>query len=120
MAPSRIDDDNIASSAVPAYYSNTLRQKYRLHELDSTLAQNQHDPPTKWHPDYKTFEARSIARLKAGGLETSLPTSFPQVLRGDSVWHAGQFVDPGQYIHHLEDDEIKEVQEALRTFKCTL
>lgn len=47
----------------------------------------------------------------------SLPNGFPAVLSSPLAWTGQQFARQSDYIHHLDADEIREIDAALKYFK---
>lgn len=48
----------------------------------------------------------------------SLPNGFPAVLSSPLAWTGQQFARQSDYIHHLDADEIREIDAALKYFKA--
>lgn len=48
---------------------------------------------------------------------SSLPKDFPSVLSSPLAWTGQQFAHQSDYIHHLDPDEIREIDAALKHFK---
>ncbi|KAK3174876.1 hypothetical protein OEA41_002122 [Lepraria neglecta] len=67
--------------------------------------------------DENKYDARSQARIRAGGLETSLPIGWPNALDKRLVWTGADLEDEGQYVLSLGDAEKAELVAALRHFK---
>jgi hypothetical protein len=50
-----------------------------------------------------------------------VPKGFPRNLSGPLIWEGKDFVsDPDQYVYHLGDDEIAEIDSAIAYFKGNL
>lgn len=48
---------------------------------------------------------------------SSLPNGFPSVLDSPLAWTGQQLACQSDYIHHLSEDEIQEIEAALQHFK---
>lgn len=48
---------------------------------------------------------------------SSLPTGFPSVLASPLAWTGQQFARQSDYIYHLDVEEVREIEAALKHFK---
>jgi hypothetical protein len=92
---------------------NTFYKPCKLSNLDDTPR-----PDIKWNPSYQTFLKR-VERLAllAGDRATSLPKGFPASEDSARVWSGSQFENPSSYILELGEDDIKEIENGLASFK---
>ena len=67
--------------------------------------------------DERKYLERSEARLRAGGLPTTVPRGWPEALHGPLVWTGADFPDESVFIYHLTAQDKEEIAAALRHFK---
>jgi hypothetical protein len=104
-----------------AYYSPAIQEKYST-QLDTNLPVP--IPGTKWADigyafDERKFVERTQTRLRAGGLPTTVPRSWPEALHGPLVWTGSDFPDESAFVYHLTDEDKVEIGDALAYFKST-
>jgi hypothetical protein len=106
------------SPEILPFYPRSLCQRYRADQLNVSVTKEVLDPARiGWQPDYETYLAREAARLRVGGLSTSLPDGFPREMRGDLVWSGTCYIEEIQYTFQLQDFQRAEVEQALKHFK---
>lgn len=104
-------------NAVP-YYSQGLREKYRIGEAQLLLSQStQAFPDISWMPDLEKYLARSSATIRAGVLEKEVPQGWPNFLDSPLAWTGNDFENEDAYIHHLTDEEMADIDKAMVHFK---
>lgn len=109
-----------SQNAVP-YYSQGLREKYRIGEIQpSPLQKTQASPDISWMPDLEKYLARTSATIRAGGLEKEVPPGWPKHLNSPLAWSGNDFENEDAYIHLLTDEEKAEIDNALIQFKGRL
>jgi hypothetical protein len=118
MAPTA---DVIAHNApIEPYYSHGLRERYRLDALKVPVFEKaQAYADIGYKADNAKYLARSAARVRAGGLESDVPTGWPKVLNGPLVWTATDFKDETEFVHTLSNAEKAEISDALKNFRGT-
>ena len=102
------------------YYSRGLRERFRLDALKlqpPVGEKGQVYADIGYEIDENKYHARSQARLRAGGLQITVPIGWPEALEGPLVWTGIDFEDESRYILRLEDDDKAELNEALKCFK---
>ena len=118
MAPSKTSDEAGPSLDVLPFYPRSLCQRYRADELKVPATKEVLDPARiGWQPDYEAYLTREAARLRVGGLSTSLPDGFPREMRGNLVWSGTHNIEGAQYTFQLQDFQVAEVEQALKHFK---
>ena len=102
------------------YYSRGLREKLRLDALKlnpPAIGPDQVYADIEYKINENKYDARTQARIRAGGLETSLPIGWPKALDGPLIWIGADLEDEGQYVLRLGDAEKAELVTALRHYK---
>lgn len=105
------------------YYSHGLRERFRIDGLKLPVAETgpETGPETyadiEYDVDEAKFQARSEARIRAGGLESSVPEGWPKAVQGPLVWTSTDFIDEREYVYRLTDDNKAEILGALKYFK---
>ncbi len=118
MAPSKVLEQTGNLPDVLPFYPKGLCQRYRADQINVSVTKEVLDPARiGWHPDYETYLAREVARLRAGGLPKHLPDGFPRQLKGDLVWSGTGGSEESQYVYQLQDFQKAEVESALQHFK---
>ena len=74
-------------------------------------------PDIQYHPDYEKYKERTRQRKETETLQTTLPAGFPQKLVSPLVWEGSEVVKGENWIYHLKDAELEEVDAALKSFK---
>lgn len=110
-----------ASNNIPIeYYSRGLRERFRIDSFrlnPPTIGKDQVYADIDYTVDENKYHARSQARLRAGGLEKSVPNGWPSFLKGPLVWSTSDFQDERKYVLQLEKADMAELAEALKYFK---
>ncbi|KAJ5351396.1 hypothetical protein N7452_000370 [Penicillium brevicompactum] len=75
-------------------------------------------PDIQYHPDYEKYKERTRQRKETETLQTTLPAGFPQKLVSPLVWEGSEVVKGENWIYHLKDAELEEVDAALKSFKA--
>ena len=108
------------TAALKPYYSRGLREQYRLGALIPTGDEKASLLPAA-NAQYEFDETKYFAlmdkRLRAGGLETDVPTGWPKTVHGPLVWKGADFDNESEYVLRLTDDDKNEIQQALGYFK---
>ena len=89
------------------YYTPSLRQKYLVEGDQKVQLPSISSVPTKisWELNLDDFQIRSRSRLQAGNLEQTLPTGWPEAVRGPLVWSGQEYQDKKSYIYELLEDQ---------------
>lgn len=74
-------------------------------------------PDIQYHPDYEKYQERSRRRKANETLETTVPVGFPQKLISPLVWEGKEVVKGEKWVYHLKDDQLQEIDAALKSFK---
>ncbi len=108
---------------VEEYYSPGLRDRFRVDGLSLPVAKL----PTpvayadiSYEVDEDKYLARAAARVRAGGLEASVPAGWPKAVTGPLVWDKDSFQHESQYIYYLTGADKAEIKTALEHFKSQL
>lgn len=76
-------------------------------------------PDIQYHPEYEKYKERTRRRKETETLQTTLPKGFPQKLVSPLVWEGKDVVKGENWIYHLKDAELDELDAALRSYKGT-
>lgn len=112
-----------AATAPVPYYSQGLRARFnidrvRLEQADVDARLNGGKcADIEYEVDEAKYRARSTARVKAGGLPTSVPDGWPTKLSGPLVWTSNSFPSEDEYVYHLTPSDKTEILAALAFFK---
>ena len=74
-------------------------------------------PDIDYAPDYDKYTARTKRRTSEK-LDQSLPEGFPSRLESDLVWDGSDIASRYDWVYELSEDEVEEIEEGLRHFKC--
>jgi hypothetical protein len=74
-------------------------------------------PDISYHPDFEKYQLR-IERLKPQTDTTGRPPAFPKELKGPLALEKANFKDDRDWTFSLNDEQRKEIQNALLHFKC--
>lgn len=86
----------------------------------AAVSQPPSQPDIAYAPDFDKYRARSQRRLVAEKLQAqALPAEFPSKLESDFVWDGESIKEAYQWVYQLGDDDIREIEEALKHFKCS-
>jgi hypothetical protein len=76
-------------------------------------------PDIDYAPDLDKYIARTQRRLQKEPLHHyPLPEGFPKSLVSDFVWEGKGLEKTYQWIYELNQEEIVEIEDALKHFKC--
>ena len=76
-------------------------------------------PDISYAPDPDKYQARQKARLQTEAVKhASLPSGFPQRLISDLAWEGDRLADTYDWTYVLNEDEVQELEDALRHFRC--
>ncbi|KAM5344758.1 hypothetical protein ACJ41O_010620 [Fusarium nematophilum] len=75
-------------------------------------------PDITYAPQLDKYLARAKRRQETETLRTTLPAGFPQKLVSDLVWDGKDIAARHDWNYHLTDEDISEIDEALRGFKA--
>jgi hypothetical protein len=88
--------------------------------MPTVQLQNSSQPDFTYLPDRKNYEARTARRLAQEQLETDLPEGFPDQLEGPKLWKGSDFEGKeNEWVYQLNEEELKEIDEAIRDFEAT-
>lgn len=76
-------------------------------------------PDIQYAPDYDRYQARGVRRMQTEQLPTSVPEPFPDQLEGSMVWEGETLAQTYDWTYVLGEDQLAEIDEAVRHFKCT-
>ncbi|KAJ2922251.1 hypothetical protein H1R20_g14844, partial [Candolleomyces eurysporus] len=76
-------------------------------------------PDIGYHPDEAKWRARTATRLAEDPSlpNTPLPDGFPAQVSGPIVWAGNDWQTEDQWVYKLSDEELQEIDSALRHFK---
>lgn len=77
-------------------------------------------PDIQYHPDYEKYQARTLRRKQSEDLQTTLPDGFPPQLDSPLVWEGKDIEKRDDWIYHLSDAQLDEIDAALAHFKCKI
>lgn len=75
-------------------------------------------PDIQYHPEYEKYKARSLRRKETETLPTTLPDGFPLELKSPLVWEGKDIEKQDDWLYHLSNAELDEIEAALQHFKC--
>lgn len=75
-------------------------------------------PDIAYAPDFNQYQARSKKRQTVENLPTTLPPGFPEKLDSSLVWEGKDVEQREDWIVKLGDNQLDEIDQALRHFKC--
>jgi hypothetical protein len=75
-------------------------------------------PDISYHPDHTKYLQRTARRLAENPNlpKTPLPEGFPERVDGPIVWEGKDWKDEDQWVYHLSQAELKEINDALTHF----
>ncbi|PPQ71304.1 hypothetical protein CVT26_011955 [Gymnopilus dilepis] len=73
-------------------------------------------PDIAYHPDETKWKARTARRLaeEPSLPQTPLPAGFPKKLESPLVWEAKDWTNASQWEYVLNQDQLKEIDEAVK------
>lgn len=76
-------------------------------------------PDIEYHPDLAKYKARTVRRLEQNPdlLKVTLPPGFPAKVEGPIVWEGKDWTSEDQWVYKLNDDELREIDEAMKHFE---
>lgn len=77
-------------------------------------------PDIAYTPNFDSYQARVKRRQETEKLDKSLPQGFPQKLVSDLVWDGRDLADKYDWNYVLTEADLKEIDDALKHFKCEL
>jgi hypothetical protein len=88
------------------------------HATISAPPQTAVQPDITYHPDREKWQARTARRLVENPslLSTPLPEGFPRKLNSPLVWEGKDWHDEKQWVHELNLNELKEIDDAVHHF----
>lgn len=75
-------------------------------------------PDISYAPDYEKYQARAARRIQSENLPSNLPEGFPEQLKGDLVWEGSTLAETYDWTYVLKEDQLAEIDEAVKHFKC--
>jgi len=75
-------------------------------------------PDIDYAPDLDKYLARVARRKATEELTSQLPDGFPQELKSDLVWDGSYIADKYNFVYELNAEELQEIEDALKHFKC--
>ena len=83
--------------------------------MSTTTTQTQ--PDISYHPDFTKFQLRTERLKQQRPSNVGLPAGFPQKLQGPIVWEGKDFTDEMEWTLSLNEEQLKEIHNALVNFK---
>jgi hypothetical protein len=81
-------------------------------------------PDISYYPEFTKYQARTNWRLQTEDIDKTLPDGFPARLESPLVWEGRDFegVEEGKedWIYRLGDEQLDEIDAALKHFICLL
>ncbi|RJE25472.1 Taurine catabolism dioxygenase TauD, partial [Aspergillus sclerotialis] len=74
-------------------------------------------PDIQYHPDYEKYRARTERRKMTEDLSQTLPPGFPAHLSSPLVWEGKDIEGRDDWIYHLSEEQLDEVDAALKHFQ---
>ncbi|KAK3317075.1 hypothetical protein B0H66DRAFT_535309 [Apodospora peruviana] len=108
------------SEAPEPYYSQGLRARFQIDGIRAEQAKLETSgkfADIGYEVEEDKYLARVEARVKAGGLPTAVPATWPTELKGPLVWTSDSFPDETQYVYNLTAEDKVELLDALEFFK---
>jgi hypothetical protein len=75
-------------------------------------------PDIGYAPDLAKYLARVARRKATEEFTRQLPEGFPYELKSDLVWDGSNIADEYNFVYELNAEELEEIEDALRYFKC--
>lgn len=75
-------------------------------------------PDIAYTPNFDSYQARVKRRQETETFERSLPQGFPQKLVSELVWDGKDLAGKYDWNYVLTDSDLKEIDEAVKHFKC--
>lgn len=88
-------------------------------QLETRLAGPPGQPEIGYTPDPVTYRLRVEKRQKEEKLPTTVPAGFPEKLESPLVWDGATVSDTYKWSYELTESDIKEVDDALKSFQST-
>jgi hypothetical protein len=101
--------------------TDSLRDKLSLNQ-SKPATRPPGQPDIDYHPDEANWKARTARRLAEDPQlpQTSLPDGFPLKLQSPLVWEGKDWKDENEWVYNLKAEELTEIDDALKHFKCGL
>lgn len=77
-------------------------------------------PDIDYAPNLDKYLARVKRRTENEELNRSLPSGFPSRLNSPLVWDGADITSKYDWTYELGEDELEEIEAALKHFKCWL
>lgn len=74
-------------------------------------------PDIQYHPDFDKYKERTHRRKETETLQDSVPVGFPQKLTSPLVWEGKDIEKRDDWIYHLSDAQLDEIDKGLQSFK---
>ncbi|CAL00422.1 hypothetical protein AnigIFM59636_007718 [Aspergillus niger] len=74
-------------------------------------------PDIQYFPDYEKYTSRTQRRQATEDLPTTLPVGFPTELKSSLVWHGKDINNSTDWIFHLNEAQLDEINTALKSFQ---
>lgn len=75
-------------------------------------------PDIQYHPDYDKYTARTERRKRTEALQHTVPAGYPEELKSPLVWEGKDVESRNDWIYHLSEAQLDEIDAALKSFKC--
>jgi hypothetical protein len=74
-------------------------------------------PDIDYYPDIVKYQKRTERRLQSDDLETVLRDGLPPRIDCPAAWGPSTAETPELWLHHLDADDIQEINQALARFQ---
>jgi hypothetical protein len=98
------------------YLTNLRREAAVPLNLDTLL--DVPGPDIQWNPSFATYQQRvsALSKLRTDR-PTSVPAGFPAKVDAPWMWDGSEFSDENEFVFHLGEEDIDEIEQALSSFK---
>ncbi|KAG6853962.1 hypothetical protein C0991_012108 [Blastosporella zonata] len=116
----------VAVQQITDYFKDTLSLSSPAFKLDPQSRpeekQPAQQPDIEYHPNEAKWKARTARRLAEDPslLNTPLPDGFPAKVDSPLVWQGSDWNDEKEWVHELDSDQLKEIDDALKHFRGML
>ncbi|KAJ5676714.1 uncharacterized protein N7477_002347 [Penicillium maclennaniae] len=74
-------------------------------------------PHIQYHPDFEKYQDRTRRRQETETLQDTVPVGFPRKLNSPLVWEGKDIEKLDDWIYHLSDVQLDEIDKGLQSFK---
>jgi hypothetical protein len=88
--------------------------------MPTIQVKNSTQPDITYLPNRKNYESRVARRLNEEQLQKYLPDGFPEQLEGPKLWKGADYEGKeSEWVYELNDEELKEIDDAVHDFEAT-